>query len=372
MGIKMILPACRDDLFLTIIKNIRFSVNDSKFMEAIFNKYINKNQPLSENQNILYEKIIHKYRKQFKKLGISYKDIIETPWKNKIIPVDELMKNSYFKLEISKKSTLIKLSFPFNKKMIDLVRSMVYDDNSKYLKKSPVISAFYALPSSSKYDFSWNKADNNWSGKYSPYLFNELLKFSEKFDIQIDETITQHVTNMQKFKNIDDYETNMVVENGLIVVKNASEGLLPHISKFDMSDMSVKNIDKLCLFGIKPPPTLHAPMHKFMNANRNSTPVVIDDNSLEDLVNYLDGFPGTPLIILTKFVYDPVYKGIEERLVKKYPKSAVTSYDHLDEVIDVEIAISFMQFDWILHDDFNISSTMINADRVIYVTSRET
>ena len=245
------LPINRDLLHKDLMDNLRLNRYDTRFMSNIYTKYISQAKPLSQGQNDLYEKIIHKYRKQLRKIGIPYREIIELKWDQGIVDLDTLTQKTYFRVDVD---GTMRLYFNFNKTQIDQVRSLVHDDEGNHLNRGVDTSSNFG--NGQKYDFTWDNRNKVWFGQFNIYLFKALCDFCTGHNIQIEATAQALVNALNASGDEAQWTPSIHISNGRLYVSHITETMLPFLDDLDLTDLSVKNIERLTRLGLKAPAEL--------------------------------------------------------------------------------------------------------------------
>ncbi len=248
----------RDQVTSLIITRIRTNRYDAKFLSDIRQKYLLNSRPLSEGQNELWEKIVYKYRKQLKKQGVLVKDIFELDWVLGVYSKDEIVKDSYFDIEDwDEDGPYMVLRFKFDKKMIEQVRALVFDDNARWLKRGQV-SAYSWGSEKHRYDFTWNGTDKQWSGPYNPHLFKGLLHFANANNIELSPTVQAVVDALNETYGTDEaWCVRLMLKHDRLYINNINEVLNDKLAAYDLTDIHPANIEAICsTLAIEPPVTI--------------------------------------------------------------------------------------------------------------------
>ena len=282
---KLILGPDRDSMHMDIVRQVRLNRYDLRFMHNIYQKYITVGKPLSPGQNDLYEKIIHKYRKQLKKLGVRYKDIVSLTWRRGILPIEILDKQTYFKiLSTEQNKTEMQLYFNFNKDQIEEVRTIVHDDKCAHLKLGMNEHAF---GNGQKYNFIWDKDEKTWTGEFNLYLFKGLYEFVKKHNICIDESVQTVVDALDKSGTEREWTPHVHISNGRIYINMITETMLPELENIDMTDLSIWNIEKLSVLGLSAPDEF-AHISEFINSiSPDTRHEICDEDDASVLKRYI-------------------------------------------------------------------------------------
>jgi len=174
----------RDSAHLWMRENLRFSRYDINFMENVA-RYISDNQALTVKQNDLWEKLVHKYRKQIfaeSNGTISEELILEKSWINSVVEFDP----SYAPL-LWIEDDIIKLRFPFNKDAVADLRVVIQDAGHDYGLMSSSVHHEY---------FSWNKQERVWRGTAYPTLIRDLYYYAKDHEFAVDESVQDLVDSI--------------------------------------------------------------------------------------------------------------------------------------------------------------------------------
>jgi hypothetical protein len=279
----LVLKNTRDAMHVNLMNAIRLNRYDSKFMKNIWEMYLVKNKPLSTGQNVLYEKILHKYRKQIKKMGINYRDILALSWKESVVSDKILNLKAFFRLTNGADGDTMELYFTFNKAKIEEIRKLVHDDDATYFN----IGIDHNFGNGQKYDFTWDNKTKIWSGPFNEYLFKRLYEFALKYRIPIASEVTQFVRSMAEFGTASDWTPSVHVSNDRIYVSHITESMLPYLEKLDPADLSVRNMEEFLKMGLAAD-SKYDDIAVYMNALPDSNALTI--SSLEEvavLKNYI-------------------------------------------------------------------------------------
>jgi len=252
-------------------------------MSNIEQKYLSKDKPLSPGQNELYEKIVHKYRKQLRKLGVNYRDVIALPWENGIIEVDTLTQQTYFRLAEIDNNTVIQLYFNFNKQQIETVREIIHDDGGNHLNRGTTVS----FGNGQKYNFTWNKDDKIWQGPFNVYLFKRLYEFSKSIGVRIERSVTEFIEKMEARGLENAWTPHVHVTDGQIYISHLTETMLPYLEDIDFSDTSVQNLERLTKLGLTGP-CMHGAIDQYINSvSSNTKHNIMNDDDVNTLKKYV-------------------------------------------------------------------------------------
>ena len=202
----------RDSAHLWMRENLRFSRYDINFMENVA-RYISDNRSLTVKQNDLWEKLVHKYRKQIfaESNGTVSEDLIlEKSWINPVVEFDP----EYAPL-LWIDDDIIKLRFPFNKDIVKDLRTLLQDAGHDY--------GTMLFSTDSEY-FSWDKNKRVWRGSVYPTLVRDLYYFAKNNEFTVNKTVQDIVDSI----NGDEFDWCPYAElyGDRYMVSNLSPGLL--------------------------------------------------------------------------------------------------------------------------------------------------
>lgn len=276
----LILTATRDGIHYQLMNMVRFNRYDMKFMANIMEKYIAPKKPLSPGQNALYEKIVHKYRKQLRKLNVNYKDIIALGWDQGIVPTELLNQKTYFRIVEDE----IQLYFNFNKTHISNVRAIVHDDKCNHLNCG-LQSNF---GNGQKYNFTWHNPTKSWSGPFNVYLFKQLYKFAKGIRVQIESTAENLISELDAKGTLAEWTPSVKIIFGRMYVSHIAETMLPILETIDPTDLSILNIERMCKLGLKAPARCELIAEYVESVSLTAEHVIQTADDVSTLRNYLE------------------------------------------------------------------------------------
>jgi len=173
---------------------------------------INKGEGLSDRQRALTIKLVSKYERQYKRLGIDVTELVQSPtWTSELRQVD---RTKYIDIEDDK----IIMKFPYNKEMIREINSL-----AKKLKSNKT----YFEKETKQYQTTYNEynllALYNWSAKYK-FDYSDAVKDLYKK--------CKSITS-----NRSEYAIQLVVEDDTCLLRNAPDTL----NEWWTTNMSSKN-----------------------------------------------------------------------------------------------------------------------------------
>jgi len=375
---KIILPHNRDRLHADLMNKVRLNRYDLRFMSNIDVKYLSKDKPLSEGQNELYEKIIHKYRKQLKKLGVQYRDIIELPWENGIIELDTLNQNTYLKLvKIEDGTTEIQFYFNFNKKQIENVREIVHDDAGNHLNRGNLNS----FGNGQKYNFTWDNSEKVWSGPFNVYLFKKIFQFAQDINVQIDKSAVALMIAMESYGSKQDWTPSIRIVNDRLYVNHIVESMLPALETIDPTDLSIANIERFTVMGLAAPASLEY-IAEYVNSISPSVKHDVMDSSGVDTLRHYIKDSGRKVVFYTSTGWNRAVPPIPEEFadldeianwdvnVKRFDSDTQWADDEVDKLLAAgyNTLISTTPIAELFRSQDQIGKFALAADKVIYLS----
>jgi len=368
---KIALRANRDMMHNELMAKVRLNRYDLRFMSNIDQKYLSKGKPLSPGQNELYEKIVHKYRKQLRKLGVNYRDVIELPWENGIIEIDTLAQQTYFRLAKVDGATVIQLYFNFNKQQIETVREIIHDDSGNHLNRGTTVS----FGNGQKYDFTWNKDEKIWQGPFNVYLFKRLHEFSESIGVRIDSSVTELIDKMETRGLEGAWTPHVHVTDGRIYISHLAETMLPFIKDIDFTDTSVRNIERLTKLGLTGP-SMHGGIEKYINSvSPNTKHNIMDVDDINILKKYVKE-SGRKVLFYSPIGWKPSENALGSEFLDWDDNVIRVNAGDVDtaEAIDkfkaagYNTLISTTAISNLFHNQDQIGKFAFQADKVLYIS----
>lgn len=364
---KFILPDTRDALHSFLIDKVRLNRYDNKFMANIWTKYISVKKPLSINQNELYEKIVHKYRKQLKKLGINWREIKEMPWQHGIVDLDQLTQKTYFKLQENASGvTEMRLYFTFNKKHIDEVRALVHDDEGTHFNCGIAETKF---GSGGKYNFEWDNQNKVWYGPFSLYLFKELYKFAVSKGVQIDSAVQDLVSELNAHGSKQDWTPSVRIVHGRMYVSHVTEEMLPALESIDPTDLSVRNIERMTKLGLDAPAEV-VRIAEYVDSNTPRTEHLIQSEfDVIQLREYIEK-SGRKAIYYEPNTYGQTKKLLSPDVVSGWNNAMITPISRgTNELIrdGYDTLITTVPHTRLFHTQDEVGKFALEADKIIYI-----
>ena len=278
----IVLTENRDHLHPQLMDKVRLNRYDMKFMVNIAEKYIMQGLPLSSGQNDLYEKIVHKYRKQLRKLKVNYKDILALPWANGLVDPEVLHQQTFFRITDSAE---MQLYFNFNKAHIDEIRTLIHDDDCQHLNRGIAEGSF---GNGQKYNFNFTNTTKTWHGPFNVYLFKKLYDFVVSHNVKVEDSVTDVVNALNVTGSKEDWTPGLHLVGSRVYVSHITESMLYKLEDIDPEDLSASNIEKFARLGLALPEN-YAGIARFINGNSSTSKQDIKTvHDVNELKNYID------------------------------------------------------------------------------------
>ena len=218
----------RDSAHLWMREHLRFSRYDINFVENVAH-FIDNGRSLTVKQNDLWEKIVHKYRKQiFSESNgtITEELVLEKQWNNPVVEFDP----SYAPL-LWIDAERIYLKFPFNKDTVKDLRTLLQDSGHDY--------GLMQFREPDEY-FHWNKNKRYWTGRAYPTLIRDLYYFAKDHKFSVDNSV-QEIVNAVVGDEFDWCPFAELHNNGYMV-SNLSSGLLKALPPNEITLNTIRDL----------------------------------------------------------------------------------------------------------------------------------
>ena len=181
-------------------KPISLANYDVSFVNNVV-RSINSGDGLSDKQRELSIKLIAKYVRQFKKLGIDVSSIVENP--NFSSPLRQVDRTKTIEIDTDR----IYVKFPYNKEMITSFKAL--------LNKS--------LHSTTS---GWSKEERRYEVDYNEYNLLQIDKWTKKYRFKYSDEVTSLVTKFKDMiNNRSDYAIQLIVNENDCDLVNAPDSL---------------------------------------------------------------------------------------------------------------------------------------------------
>ena len=277
------LLANRDQMHVGLMTKVRLNRYDMKFMANISEKYLVASKPLSPGQNTLYEKIVHKYRKQLKRMKVDYRDILALEWANGIVSAEVLNQKTYFRIAAQDDGITMQLYFNFNKAQIEEVRALVHDDEGNHLNRGTQSN----FGNGQKYNFTWDNATKSWYGPFNVYLFKKLYEFAKKSRLRIDRSVLDLITELESYGSQEDWTPSLHLVHDRLYVNQITESMLPYLDKINQTNTALSNIELYTKLGISSPDWV-GNISEYVNSASTVPHIMETENDVDVLRDYIN------------------------------------------------------------------------------------
>jgi len=271
------------DACTKILNNlINLNRYDRNFINDIVYKYLDKGKALTEKQAHVVDHIFTKYKKQLSGKKVDYKEILALPWTFPFFTIEEIQKNTYFHVQDNK----MYLYFKFDKDVIEHVRSIIYDDAHEYQNKIQL----NVITNNQKFNFIWDTDNMQWHGEFNVHLFKQLYIFALYKNINVNDSTKELYNRLfNEAGKLSDWQTKIHIVNDTIYINNIVETMLQYINKFDFKDLSLNNIENICIaLGIEAPDIYNKNYRRLINISKSNRPYsVYKETDIQDLKDYL-------------------------------------------------------------------------------------
>lgn len=202
--------------------NIRLSRYDKKFFNNI-NILVTQGSSITENQNTLFNKLLHKYRRQFAGKGIVIEDIINLPWATtQIVQSEPAFTHAFIEIVGNE----IHFRSPYKIKFIEDLRHESY--------------------------FEWIKEEKKYIGKYSTLALRYLFDTANKHFEQVNycEITSRLLSELEQYRDIKYWKPTLVKVNDRLLIA-AHNDILANAIKDIPIDYSLASFAKLAYYGIE-------------------------------------------------------------------------------------------------------------------------
>lgn len=207
-----------EQLLYFIKTKLSLSRYDERFIDNLMGL-----KEVTTNQAQLFDRIIHKYRRQLSKYEISLENIADFPWDVKLIDSAPAFTDGYLYIE----DNIIKFRCPFNRNFINKFRSVELNN------------------------FIWNKSEKYYETPYSVSQLKLLLNTSKQYypKILFSETVTELLDPLKEYANIKHWTPTLVRANGNLIISASNEYLNEAIKDIELNT-SPTTLMRLSMYGI--------------------------------------------------------------------------------------------------------------------------
>ncbi len=207
-----------EQLLYFIKTKLSLSRYDERFIDNLMGL-----KEVTTNQAQLFDRILHKYRRQLSKYEISLENVADFPWDVKIIDSVSAFTDGYVYIE----DNVIKFRCPYNRNFINKFRSV--DLNN----------------------FVWNKTEKYYETPYSVSQLKLLLTAAKQFypKIVYSESVTELLDPLKEYADIKHWIPTLVKANGNLMISATNEYLNDAIKDLELNT-SPTTLMRLSMYGI--------------------------------------------------------------------------------------------------------------------------
>jgi len=202
--------------------SLHLSKKDFGFFNNVKSQ-INQNKPITSNQDLLFNKLLLKYKRQLLKEGYKTEDLLSLVWKISVIKSEP----EYLRANVLLQNNKIIIKTPFNTKFISSIRD---------IKLQPYI---------------WNKKEKCYEADLSTYNLKKGLQCVKKYydDISFDSQICKIINTLNQYSDVKFWDPTLVKVGDNYYISCLNESLYEAIKNIEWSN-NPKFILKLSQYGI--------------------------------------------------------------------------------------------------------------------------
>jgi hypothetical protein len=202
---------------------LRLSNYDLKFVQNI-HTFILQQKPITTNQVSLFEKLVIKYERQFKKQNMSLEFLQALPWTNTIVQSDPVYTDAY----ISVIDDVIHFRAPYNKNFITNFRKLDYNP------------------------FVWNRELKRYEAPFSTMALKILVHLVHYFYpiVHYCPVIVELLNTVQYLDSVKYWNPTLVKTNGNFLIYATNESLHDAVKDIPLND-DLQTMVTLSEYGIE-------------------------------------------------------------------------------------------------------------------------
>lgn len=263
---------------------MRLSNYDLKFVQNIHH-FILQNKSITTNQVALFDKLVTKYERQFKKQNLTLEFLQALPWTTTIVPSDPIYTDAYISIE----DNSIYFRAPFNKNFITNFRQLDYNP------------------------FVWKREYRRYEASFSTMALKILVHLVHSFYpvVHYCSVVSKLLNTVQEYDSAKYWQPTLVKTNDSYIIHSINEPLYLATQDIPIDD-HIKTLTALSEYGIRIDGSILDDKHKLNFINEYI--VEIDFADLDKVSDYLK-----------ELNCDCVYTAGNTLLVKKEIKEKVSS-----------------------------------------------
>lgn len=211
-----------EELCNFMLNELKLSRVDNKFLENLVQRVLQQNT-ITSNQNLLFKKIIVKYRKQFTKKKLNSFELQSLEWSCQVIESSPVYTEAYISIENNK----INFRAPYKKEFI---------------------SAYRKFP---MYSFQWSRDKKLYESEFGLSNLKQIYDLAKHFYNQVNlcPIVTSLLNQLKIYESAKIWGPSLVLSNNKLLIAAANENLINAIADIDLN-LELKNISKLVCYGI--------------------------------------------------------------------------------------------------------------------------
>jgi|688.fasta_scaffold201272_2 hypothetical protein len=211
-----------NDVATWMISNIRLSRYDEQFVNNLTFYTVQYNR-ITSNQDLLFKKVVGKYKRQFLYHKIVIENLLQLSWHVHVVP-----------------------SIP------EYTGASIVIENNKIIFRSPYNKNFLtALRKTSLYTLTWHRDKRQHEADYSPTVLKQLMYLSADYYEVLNycDTVTQIINSLSEYESIKYWVPTLVYKNNHYYIAALNEPLYNAIKDIELTD-NLKTVATLVKYGI--------------------------------------------------------------------------------------------------------------------------
>jgi hypothetical protein len=248
---------------------------------------------VTTNQVALFNKLIHKYRRQFSKHEMFVEKLVELPWTMKIVESAPYHTNGYIFIE----NDVILFRCPFNRNFINKFRN----NTSNY--------------------FVWNKERKVYQATFGPHNLRVVMTLTKEFfpNLTYCDNVKELLDPLKEYSEFKYWNPTLVKANNRYYIAGINEYLNEALGDIELNTEPA-TLAKLCLHGVDVDiEELHTNPKLLFAAEFNP---VVERNELENIIPWLNEL-GCDIVLL----YGNVSSAHDSGISKLFSKYGIKTQD---------------------------------------------
>jgi hypothetical protein len=290
------------------------------------------NKPITSNQNNLFNKLLHKYKRQLTRLDHNIDNLVELEWRLGVIE----SRKEFLQAKISILENNLILKSPFNNQFIQ---------NFRKIDLNP---------------FNWNPKEKYYVAKCSTYALKIAHTYTNKFykDVVYCERVQFLLNQLGIYNDQKCWTPTLVKTNDNYFIYGMNSSLYNHIKNIELNDDPI-TLFLLSQYGVSIHETVTK--QKKLLDFAGSYNVTFDLNELDDIINMLTLLKVTHVFTARVVVYN---KTISNEIKLKCLEKGITCSSIGDKINNEGVLLTTHSFDT-HHDNFSKIIHLKNSRPVI-------